>query len=156
MVRTQKLMWRNIMRPTKSQKASVLHYIINLLHWNKLFYSICNNNHKSLLNPIVYSDSCYPLQTHCESSHERVWPFLINVYYFMSTRKQSIEEETTIFNYFITLNQTSWHRCNYYRHYRTINPSASASVLTFIYACVGSIQKFSQTNLTSLRWWHVR
>ena len=25
-VRTQKLMWRNIMRSTKSQKASVLHY----------------------------------------------------------------------------------------------------------------------------------
>ncbi len=59
------------------------------------------------INPIVYSDSSYPLQTHCESSHKRVWPFLINVYYFMSTRKQSIEEETTIFNYFIALNQTS-------------------------------------------------
>ena len=25
-VRTQKLMWRNIMRSTKSQKASILHY----------------------------------------------------------------------------------------------------------------------------------
>ena len=29
-VRTQKLMWRNIMRSTKSQKASVLHYSIDL------------------------------------------------------------------------------------------------------------------------------
>ena len=28
-VRTQKLMWRNIMRSTKSQKASVLHYSID-------------------------------------------------------------------------------------------------------------------------------
>ena len=29
-VRTQKFMWRNIMRSTKSQKASVLHYSIDL------------------------------------------------------------------------------------------------------------------------------
>ena len=28
-VRTQKLMWRNIMKSTKSQKASVLHYSID-------------------------------------------------------------------------------------------------------------------------------
>ena len=28
-VRFQKLMWRNIMRSTKSQKASVLHYSID-------------------------------------------------------------------------------------------------------------------------------
>ena len=28
--RTQKLMWRNIIRSTKSQKVSVLHYSINL------------------------------------------------------------------------------------------------------------------------------
>jgi hypothetical protein len=30
-VRTQKLMWCNIMRSTKSQKASVLHYSIDSL-----------------------------------------------------------------------------------------------------------------------------
>jgi hypothetical protein len=30
-VRTQKLMWRNIMRSTKSQKTSVLHYSIDFL-----------------------------------------------------------------------------------------------------------------------------
>ena len=30
-VKTQKLMWRNIMRSTKSQKTSVLHYSINIL-----------------------------------------------------------------------------------------------------------------------------
>ena len=29
-VRFQKLMWRNIMRSTKSQKASVLHYSIDM------------------------------------------------------------------------------------------------------------------------------
>ena len=29
-VRTQKFMWRNIMRSTKSQKASVLHYSIDM------------------------------------------------------------------------------------------------------------------------------
>ena len=29
-VRTQKLMWRNIMRLIKSQKASVLHYSIDM------------------------------------------------------------------------------------------------------------------------------
>ena len=29
-VRTQKLMWRNIIRSTKSHKASVLHYSINI------------------------------------------------------------------------------------------------------------------------------
>ena len=29
-VRTQKFMWRNIMRSTKSQKVSVLHYSINV------------------------------------------------------------------------------------------------------------------------------
>jgi hypothetical protein len=29
-VRTQKLMWHNIMRSTKSHKASVLHYSINI------------------------------------------------------------------------------------------------------------------------------
>jgi hypothetical protein len=28
--RTQKLMWRNIMRSIKSQKASVLHYSIDI------------------------------------------------------------------------------------------------------------------------------
>ncbi len=28
-VRSQKLMWRNIMRSIKSQKASILHYSIN-------------------------------------------------------------------------------------------------------------------------------
>jgi hypothetical protein len=35
-VRFQKLMWRNIMRSIKSQKASVLHYNINRLgyHFN--------------------------------------------------------------------------------------------------------------------------
>ena len=30
-VRFQKLMWRNIMRSTKSQKASVLHYSIDII-----------------------------------------------------------------------------------------------------------------------------
>ncbi len=34
-MRTQKLMWHNIMRSTKSQKASVLHYSID----NRLFKS---------------------------------------------------------------------------------------------------------------------
>ena len=34
-VRTQKLMWRNIMKSTKSQKASVLHYSIN--KWNEIY-----------------------------------------------------------------------------------------------------------------------
>jgi hypothetical protein len=29
-MRTQKLMWRNIMKSTKSQKASVLHYCIDI------------------------------------------------------------------------------------------------------------------------------
>ena len=29
-VRTQKLMWRNIIRSTKSHKASALHYSINI------------------------------------------------------------------------------------------------------------------------------
>ena len=29
-LRTQKLMWRNIMRSIKSQKVSVLHYSINI------------------------------------------------------------------------------------------------------------------------------
>ena len=29
-VRTQKVMWRNIMKSTKSQKASVLHYSIDI------------------------------------------------------------------------------------------------------------------------------
>ena len=29
-VRTQKLMWRNIMKSTKSQKTSVLHYNIDI------------------------------------------------------------------------------------------------------------------------------
>ena len=29
-VRTQKLMWHNIMRSTKSKKASILYYSINL------------------------------------------------------------------------------------------------------------------------------
>ena len=29
-IKTEKLMWRNIMRSTKSQKASVLHYSINI------------------------------------------------------------------------------------------------------------------------------
>ena len=33
-VRTQKLMWRNIMRSTKSQKALVLHYSIDNLNKN--------------------------------------------------------------------------------------------------------------------------
>jgi hypothetical protein len=31
-VRFQKLMWRNMMRSTKSQKASILHYIIDYMH----------------------------------------------------------------------------------------------------------------------------
>ena len=31
-VRTQKLMWHNIMRSTKSQKVLDLHYSIDLLH----------------------------------------------------------------------------------------------------------------------------
>ena len=31
-VKTQKLMWRNIMRSTKSQKTSVLYYSINDLN----------------------------------------------------------------------------------------------------------------------------
>ena len=30
-VRTQKLIWRNILRSTKSQKISVLHYSIDML-----------------------------------------------------------------------------------------------------------------------------
>ncbi len=29
-IRTQKFMWRNIMRPTKSQKVSVLYYSIDV------------------------------------------------------------------------------------------------------------------------------
>ena len=32
-VRIQKLMWRNIMKLTKSQKASVLHYSIDILEY---------------------------------------------------------------------------------------------------------------------------
>ena len=32
-VRTQKLMWRYIMRSTKSQKVSVLHYSIDFIHF---------------------------------------------------------------------------------------------------------------------------
>ena len=32
-VRTQKLMWRYIMRSTKSQKVSGLHYSIDFIHF---------------------------------------------------------------------------------------------------------------------------
>ena len=35
-VRTQKIMWRNIMRSTKSQKVSVLHYSID---WSSILNS---------------------------------------------------------------------------------------------------------------------
>ena len=35
MVRFQKLMWRNIMRSTKSQKASALYYSIDIDYLNK-------------------------------------------------------------------------------------------------------------------------
>ena len=34
-VRTQKLMWRNIMRSTKSQKVSILYYSIDIIYNNK-------------------------------------------------------------------------------------------------------------------------
>ncbi len=37
-VRFQKLMWRNIMRSTKSQKASVLHYNIDYLNFDEAMY----------------------------------------------------------------------------------------------------------------------
>ena len=30
----QKLIWRNMMRSTKSQKASILHYSIDLIQYN--------------------------------------------------------------------------------------------------------------------------
>ena len=33
-VRFQKLVWRNMIKSTKSQKASVLHYSIDWQHWN--------------------------------------------------------------------------------------------------------------------------
>ncbi len=34
-MRTQKLMWYNIMRSTKSKKISVLHYNIDINHFRK-------------------------------------------------------------------------------------------------------------------------
>ena len=37
-MRFQKLMWRNIMRSTKSQKASVLHYSIDYLNFDEAMY----------------------------------------------------------------------------------------------------------------------
>ena len=37
-VRTQKLMWHNIMRSTKSQKASVLHYSIDCVYIYEIIY----------------------------------------------------------------------------------------------------------------------
>ena len=49
-MRTQKLMWRNIMRSTKSQKASVL-YCSNMKISYVLFYL------KNLLDKINYSFS---------------------------------------------------------------------------------------------------
>ncbi len=36
-VRTQKLMWRNIMRSTKSQKASILHYSIDYSRQSQIY-----------------------------------------------------------------------------------------------------------------------
>jgi hypothetical protein len=40
-VRTQKLMWCNIMKSTKSQKVSILHYSIDVTKLN-----LDNHNHK--------------------------------------------------------------------------------------------------------------
>ena len=59
-VRFQKLMWRNMMRSTKSQKASVLHYSIDL-NYN---LSVCPNGHSlpqkvSLLYEVVSSSCLY-------------------------------------------------------------------------------------------------
>jgi hypothetical protein len=39
-VRFQKLMWRNMMKSTKSKKNSVLHYSIDLLQSNKFMYKV--------------------------------------------------------------------------------------------------------------------
>ena len=35
-VRFQKLMWRNMTRSTKSQKASILHYSIDMSGWDSI------------------------------------------------------------------------------------------------------------------------
>ncbi len=43
-VRTQKFMWRNIMKSTKSQKASVLHYSVDNARFVSMqffFHSFC-------------------------------------------------------------------------------------------------------------------
>jgi hypothetical protein len=40
-VRFQKLMWRNMMRSTKSQKASVLHYSIDIYIYIYIYMIFC-------------------------------------------------------------------------------------------------------------------
>jgi hypothetical protein len=54
-VRTQKLMWRNIMRSTKNKKVSVLHYSINFFKITSTIIYFSNqspNNNKITLKNI--------------------------------------------------------------------------------------------------------
>jgi hypothetical protein len=57
-VRTQKLMWHNIMRSTKSQKVSILHYSIYIyiyeINKHANLCSLLNSNQPSFYNFIIY------------------------------------------------------------------------------------------------------
>ena len=51
-MRTQKLMWRNIMRSIKSQKVSVLHYSIDI---NRLGYHFNNEYEYKFIDSVIIS-----------------------------------------------------------------------------------------------------
>ena len=48
-VRFQKFMWRNIMRSTKSQKISILHYSIDIIAISCFDYVFITKNSHSLV-----------------------------------------------------------------------------------------------------------